>query len=82
MLRTYFNDGSHFRLGPGYPGTSNAGSAPWLDLINPTHEEERQVEALVGVNVPTREEMKDIEVSARLYQEDGAEFMTITAREA
>ena len=66
--------------GPGHPATAKAGSAPiWLDLINPTHEEERQVEALVGVNVPTREEMKDIEVSARLYLEDGAEFMTITA---
>jgi len=52
--------------------------AIWIDLINPTREEERAIEDLVGLQVPTREEMSEIEVSSRLYQEKGAHFMTAT----
>ncbi|MGH6901844.1 MAG: magnesium transporter CorA family protein [Geminicoccaceae bacterium] len=52
--------------------------AVWLDLLAPTLEEERQVEAMLGVGVPTREEMQEIEVSSRLYEENGALYMTTT----
>jgi magnesium transporter len=52
--------------------------AVWLDLVAPTQEEERRVETLLGVEVPTREEMQEIEVSSRLYEEDGALYMTAT----
>jgi magnesium transporter len=48
----------------------------WIDLVAPTREEEGQVEALLGVEVPTREEMQEIEVSSRLYEENGALYMT------
>jgi magnesium transporter len=51
----------------------------WVDLENPTPEEDRQVEALLGISVPTRAEMEEIEPSARLYTEAGSEFMTVTA---
>jgi len=50
----------------------------WADLLNPTREEEAAVEQLLGVGVPTREEMEEIEISSRLYVEDGAYFMTAT----
>jgi magnesium transporter len=50
----------------------------WYDLVNPTPEEERLVGERLGILVPTMDEMEDIELSARLYQEDGAEFMTMT----
>jgi magnesium transporter len=50
--------------------------AVWIDLVSPIPDEERQVEALLGVEVPTREEMQEIEVSSRLYEEDGALYMT------
>ena len=53
--------------------------AAWYDLFNPTPEEDRFVGASLGIDIPTREEMKDIEPSARLYKEAGAEFMTMTA---
>ena len=36
------------------------------------------VEALLGIAVPTREEMQEIEVSSRLYIENGARYMTAT----
>ncbi len=52
---------------------------PWLDLYNPTPQEDRFVEQIVGISIPTREEMQEIEVSSRLYNENGAEFMTFTS---
>ena len=82
MLRYYLRDGTRIKLGPvGQQPASVDPTCPlvWLDLFNPSPEEDRRVEQLVGVSIPSREEMEEIEVSARLYQEDGAEFMTITA---
>jgi magnesium transporter len=60
-----------------------AGSAPpaealWIDLFEPGAEEERAVEAGLGIDVPTREEMREIESSNRLYEEDGAVYLTCT----
>ncbi|MFC3165058.1 magnesium transporter CorA family protein [Ciceribacter thiooxidans] len=51
----------------------------WYDLVSPTPAESRHVEQALGLEIPTRDEMEEIELSARLYQEDGAEFMTLTA---
>ena len=48
----------------------------WIDLLDPTHEEEKTVKALLGLQVPTRQEMAEIEESARLYQEHDALVMT------
>jgi magnesium transporter len=53
-------------------------AAVWLDLVSPTADEDHRVEALLGVAVPTREEMQEIEASSRLYEEDGALYMTAT----
>jgi magnesium transporter len=59
-----------------------AGSIPadalWLDLIEPTQEQEQLVESTYSIDVPTREEMKEIEASNRLYEENGVLYMTIT----
>jgi magnesium transporter len=51
-------------------------TAVWLDLVEPTHDEESAVEAAINIDIPTRGELAEIEVSSRLYQEDGAAFMT------
>jgi magnesium transporter len=48
----------------------------WIDLLEPTPEEEAAVEALVGADVPTREEMQEIESSSRLFRERDALTMT------
>jgi magnesium transporter len=50
----------------------------WADLLNPTKEEEKTIEDWLGVGIPTREEMEEIEISSRLYTENGAFFMTAT----
>ncbi|MCI0572119.1 MAG: magnesium transporter CorA family protein [Myxococcaceae bacterium] len=50
----------------------------WVDIFGPTREEELALEAALGFGVPTREEMQGIELSSRLYEEEGALFMTAT----
>lgn len=51
----------------------------WYDLQRPSPAEIAEVEAALGILLPTREEMQEIEASARLYHEDGAEFLTVTS---
>ncbi len=51
----------------------------WIDLVAPTPEEDRAVEEMVGLSIPTREDMEEIELSARLYDDSGAEYMTMLA---
>ena len=48
----------------------------WIDLFNPTKDEDLLVEQALWISVPTREEMSEIEASSRLYQEGGAHYMT------
>jgi magnesium transporter len=60
------------------PGAPLPEDAVWLDLLEPTADEERLVEQRLGLNIPTREEMREIESSARLYEEAGALYLTAT----
>jgi magnesium transporter len=55
---------------------SDCSQVIWIDLISPTKAEEQEVEKLLGIDIPTREEMHEIEISSRLYQEKNAHFMT------
>ena len=41
-------------------------------------QEDKLVERYLGIAVPTREEMQEIEVTSRLYVENGARYMTAT----
>jgi magnesium transporter len=50
--------------------------AVWIDLEAPSAADEDAVEATIGVNIPTREDMQEIEVSSRIYRESGALFLT------
>jgi magnesium transporter len=51
-------------------------AAVWIDLMEPTREEEIRIEKLLSVEIPTREEMREIEPSSRLYMEHGSRFLT------
>ncbi|MGE5504526.1 MAG: CorA family divalent cation transporter, partial [Actinomycetota bacterium] len=53
-----------------------AGAPVWIDLLEPTPEDEAAVEALIGIDVPTREEMQEIEVSSRLSRDGAGLVMT------
>ena len=60
------------------PGAPLPTDAVWIDLREPTPEEEQLVETALGIDVPTREEMREIEASNRFYEENGGLYMTAT----
>ena len=78
MLTVYVPRGTTLEPHPLEAGEEIPEAAVWLDLINPTVEEDKLVEQRVGVAVPTREEMQEIEISSRLYVENAARYMTAT----
>ena len=78
MLSVYVPRGTSLERIPVEPGQSPSPAAVWIDLVSPTLQEDKVVEALLGIAVPTREEMQEIEVSSRLYIENGARYMTAT----
>ena len=75
MIETFSFDGT--RVVHKTPGAADLREdAIWIDLRSPSPEEVAAVEALCAIAVPTKEEMSEIEVSSRLYSEDGADVMT------
>lgn len=51
-------------------------TALWIDLLQPTAEETATV-ATLGLTIPPLAEMEEIEISNRLYHDDGADYMTL-----
>jgi len=76
MLTVYLADQG--RLRPSEDGKVDAPDTAWIDLFSPTAEETEQVGKVLGMALPTRQDMEEIEVSSRLYLEGGAAFMTAT----
>ncbi len=52
--------------------------ATWVDLEEPTKDEEELVERSIRMDVPTEIEMAEIEPSSRLYESNGALYMTVS----
>ncbi|RPI14570.1 MAG: magnesium transporter [Lysobacterales bacterium] len=78
MLRLLIPTGSGYTWVEHRPPTPFPDEFLWADLFEPTVEEEKALESLLTVDVPTRDEMKEIETSNRLYEENGAVYMTAT----
>ncbi len=76
MLTTYAVEGGRLLVREGATAAEELQRAVWIDLLNPTPEEERAVQAVLRLEIPTREEMQEIEISSRLYREDDALFCT------
>src|SRR6476659_8489206 len=78
MLSVYIPRGTTLERVPVQEGAEIPEGAVWIDLLAPTVAEDKVVERMLGVAVPTREEMQEIEVTSRLYIENGARYMTAT----
>lgn len=78
MLVAHVLTGGNLIARPVANGEDAPAEAIWLDLVSPIPGEDKIVERAVGVEVPTREEMRKIEPSSRLYVEDGARYMTLS----
>src|SRR5689334_23724895 len=78
MLSVYVPHGTTLERIAIEPGAPPPDNAVWIDMVTPTVQEDKLVEQMLGIAVPTREEMQEIEVSSRLYVENGARYMTAT----
>src|SRR5512143_2606583 len=78
MLSVYIAHGTTLERIAVNPDSPPPDEAVWIDMVTPTVQEDKLVEKLLGIAVPTREEMQEIEVSSRLYVENGARYMTAT----
>ena len=78
MITTYGFSGERLTSATGFIAAERLKVTTWVDLLEPTQDEEQHVEALLGVDLPTRAEMKDIGDSRRLYTENGALYLTAT----
>mgnify|MGYP000073562933 CR=1 FL=1 len=58
------------------PAQPIGGDTIWIDLVDPTQDEDAAIEAALGISIPTRAEMREIESSSRLYADNGATYMT------
>lgn len=76
MISAYSSDGGRLVLLE--QGATSLEKVVWFDLLTPSREEEALVEQALGIGVPLREEMEEIEISSRLYLEDNAAYMTAT----
>ncbi|MGE3934278.1 MAG: magnesium/cobalt transporter CorA [Rhodospirillaceae bacterium] len=76
MLKVYLPGPTGAQLVPCAEGDRLPARPLWIDLLEPVAHESRTVEKLLGIEIPTREEQQEIEMSSRLYEENGSLFMT------
>ncbi len=58
------------------PVLEPSAEALWIDMSHPTRAEDQAVEKALGIAIPTREDMLEIEPSSRLYTDEGVRYMT------
>jgi magnesium transporter len=78
MLKAYSHQNGTLSSVAIGPDQALPADAIWIDALDPTAEDEKKIEDMLGLDVPNREEMREIEISSRLYQESGALIMTAT----
>lgn len=76
MITAYLPHGTMLQKVELAPGAALPEGTVWLDLMDPSPAEEKAVEGLLGLEMPTREEMQEIEISSRLYREGDVSYMT------
>ncbi|PRD45773.1 magnesium transporter CorA [Phyllobacterium phragmitis] len=76
MIRIYCLDNDHLTLVQAKLGNPLPDNTLWIDLLNPTAEEDNAVEKWVGATIPTDADMAEIEESSRFYMENGVQYLT------
>lgn len=59
------------------PDAAAIRAAVWVDLSFPTSEETAAVQSALGLELPTREDMEEIEASSRVYREEQSQVMNL-----
>lgn len=75
---TYTDEGEieKFELTAGDPIPKDT---TWIDLLDPSMEEDKYIQKATKIDAPTREEMDKFEVMSPFYKERDSYYMTITA---
>ncbi len=76
MLTIYYRNGDALFSAPLEGNDSVPDGALWIDLLNPTLEEEKRIEDQLRIEIPTREEVWKNQVLNRFYTENGVHYMT------
>ena len=76
MITAYLPQGGQLQRIQLTPDSVLPEGTVWVDLLEPTQDEEKAIERLLEIEMPTREEMQEIETSSRLYREGDASYMT------
>lgn len=76
MMTAYRSNGQPVPLSTATPVAALDPDIVWLDLNQPTREEEDYAERLTSIDVPTRDDLRDIEPSSRLYADGNAIYLT------
>lgn len=77
MIRIYSNNKEFIELKTFEEVVPVMGNSIWMDLLTPGIDEIKYIEKTFNLVLPTKEEMYGLEISNRLYQENGSYFMTI-----
>src|SRR3954451_13628023 len=77
MLSVYTQQAGRVHNQVEVTGSKTLAYAVWIDMVEPSKEEEHAVEAVLGIEVPTPEEMRGLESSSQIYHEGDATIMTI-----
>ena len=75
VIKAFVKDGDRLRVAD---FAAQRDAVIWVDLLQPSQEEQKAVEDWLGIAVPTFEEMHEIEISSRLYSDNDAFFMIAT----
>src|SRR5262245_32085522 len=65
---------------PGSPGALS--DAVWIDLLNPTDDERRQVEQATKLRLPSKGEIEEIESSSRVFREGSTSYLSTPVLES
>ncbi|PSH70600.1 magnesium transporter CorA [Phyllobacterium brassicacearum] len=76
MILVYTLENDYLMASGALPGAELPANAVWVDLVNPTREEDLQTENWTKATIPTHEDMVEIEESSRFYAENGAQYLT------
>ncbi|MBK8212042.1 MAG: hypothetical protein IPK78_21005 [Rhodospirillales bacterium] len=76
MLMLYCRRGGRIVGEARVPGEPLPDGLVWADILDPTAGDIHQIKQIAGIEVPTPEEMREIEPSSRLYRDGLALFMT------
>jgi magnesium transporter len=76
MITVYDAHGEAMVIDAGAAGQDLPDDIVWIDMLRPDRDEDHLIERYLQIEIPTRDDLKDIEPSSRMYTTPDAVFMT------